>query len=89
MPSKTYPGAPGAPALPAAHAVVGTVSTSLHISPQGYQVVAHWSFGFSARTLRTAWLPSPAAAWVALGPLIAPYLNGSAMNHVTPVTYDA
>lgn len=84
MPSTTHPGALGAPALPAAPAVVANVQMSLHIGPDGYQARASWAFGFAARALRTGWLPTPAAAWAALGPLVAPYLNGSAMNHVAP-----
>jgi hypothetical protein len=76
--SPTAPGAPGAPALPTAAAPVITFSTTMHMGPAGFQIVAHWHNHWTGRRIASGWHPSPAAALAALGPKLAPHLNGAA-----------
>lgn len=76
--SHTAPGAPGAPALPTTTAPVITFATTLHMGPAGFQAVAHWSSPSTSRTVHSGWHASPALALAALGPALAPHLNGAA-----------
>lgn len=91
MPSDTFPANPTdpqAPALPARAQGAASFTTMMTIGPQGYMITASWHIGWQTPKVSSGWQASPADAWTALGPLIAPYLNGSAMSAVTPASHD-
>lgn len=84
MPSSTYPGQDGAPALPDRPQGVADFTTMMTIGPNGYLITARWSVGWSIGKVSSGWCASPTDAWAALGPRIAPHLNGAATNALTP-----